>query len=590
MNRRSLVLPSVLLVSSLSSCSAKSPASPGMDGSTTSGDAGSVDASPSDAISPPSDALAAADVVIGPDDIDPPVTLAAGVAPTPPMGWNSWNAFQCSVSESLVKAIADAMGTSGMKAAGYQYVNIDDCWAQTGRAADGSIQPGTNFPDGIQAVADYVHMKGLKLGIYSDRGTATCAGRAGSQGYETQDANTYASWGVDYVKYDNCSATLDIQTQYQTMLSALDATTRPFVFSLSAWNFYEWEVDVGNLWRTTTDITDSWDSVFANIENNRTLAAYASPNHWNDPDMLEVGNGGMTADEDQSHFSLWAISNAPLIAGNDPRSMSAATKAILLNQEVIAVNQDPLGLQGFPVLTSGNQSVWAKPLNESGARAVVLLNADATATDISFDLPLIGLRAGSAKVRDLVAQADLGTMQGQYTVNVRPHAVATLKVSGVEPPRPYGTAFLSDLTWAYAANGLGAVHKDESNSTSVIGKTSPIMLGGTMFPKGLGVDAPSLVIYRMAQKCSSFTATVGVDDFTKGQGSVVFQVWGDDQKLFDSGSMTGKDPPQQVQVSLDGTATGSAPVRRLKLRVTNDQDGSGLDRADWGDAKVVCQP
>ena len=526
----------------------------------------------------------------GRDDIDDdfPLALASGLAPTPPMGWNSWNALGCSgVSEAAVEQVADAMMTNGMRQAGYQVVTIDDCWA-IARGADGTEQSdSTTFPDGIKAVADHVHADGLKLGIYSDRGTATCQGRPGSQGYETLDATTYAAWGADYLKYDNCNAPLDIQTQYQTMADALTATGRPIVYSMSAWAFYEWAVGVGNLWRTTSDIVDNWTSVFANIMDNRAFAAYAGPNHWNDPDMLEVGNAGLTVREAQSHFSLWAIVDSPLIAGNDPRTMPASIKNILTNPEVIALNQDPLALQGVPVSADG-QSVWAKPLNESGVRGVVLLNAGTAAADVTFTLPEIGLRAGSAAARDLVQHVDLPVFQDSFTASgVPPHGSVALRVKGTEPLRPAGTAYLSDLVPIYAANGLGLFDKDKSANATALS------IGGTSFAKGLGVVAPSQIIYRLAKKCTSFTATVGLDDSTHGQGSVVFQVWADGgdadagsfsfTKLFDSQKMTGGMQPVSVQVPLDNK-------RRLKLLVTNALDGSAQDRADWANAQVTCAP
>jgi alpha-galactosidase len=584
---------------------------PGVDGGASRVDGGGPDAG---------------DGGLGVDDIDDdlPLPPAAGIASTPPMGWNSWNSFSTSVSETLIERTADAMVASGMKDAGYQYINIDDGWATSisaaaPRAPDGTVLPDpTSFPDGIAPVAAYVHGLGLKLGIYSDRGTATCGSRVGSQGYEPQDAMAYAAWGVDYLKYDNCNASTDPATQeaqYQTMGSALAATGHPFVYSLCAWAFYEWGIGVGNLWRTTSDIQSLWGpaptggSILDNLLANRYFAAYAGPNKymaapaagaatpavstpdgvaygWNDPDMLEVGTPGLTDVENQSHFSMWAISAAPLIAGNDLRSMSATTTSILTNKEVIAINQDALGLQAFPVLisTDQTQSVWAKPLNESGARAVVLLNGSPGTTSLSFGLADIGLRAGSATVRDLVAHKDVGTLQGSYTaVNILPHGSVTLKVTGVEPPRPYGTAFLSDVAWTYAANGLGNVHRDESNTTNTAVSHTPISLRGALYAKGLGVDAPSFVIYRLAQKCTSFTADVGVDDAAGVHGSVVFEVWADGEKLFDSGIVTGASAVQTVQVALDGK-------RRLKLLVTNAGDGNALDRADWANAKVVCAP
>jgi alpha-galactosidase len=520
--------------------------------------------------------------------------------------------------------VADAMVSSGMQAAGYQYVNIDDGWARTvggvlpNRDANGVILTDpTNFPNGIAPVADYVHSQGLKLGIYSDRGTATCGSKTASQGYEVTDATTFASWGVDYLKYDNCNATLDIQTQYQAMGSALVGTSHPIVFSLCAWAFYEWGIGTGQLWRTTSDIQASWTppagtiqgAIFNNVMASRYFAAYAGPMKymvnpspgstsagpstpddaaygWNDADMLEVGAAGLTATENQSHFSLWAVTAAPLIAGNDVRNMSASTKAILTNSEVIAVDQDALGLAGYAVWTSNdlNQSVWAKPLNETGARAVVLLNGGSSASDVTFHLSDIGLRTATAQVHDLVMHQDLAPITDSYTASaIPPHGTVTLKVTGVEPARPYGTAYLSDLQWIYAANGLGVVHKDEADTVVTAVSHTPLNLRGTTYAKGIGADAPSFVIYRLAQKCHTFTADVGVDDVVGAGGSVVFQVWSDGAKLFDSGIVTGQSPVQSVSVPVDG-------MRRLMLVVTNGGDGNSLDRADWGNAQVTCDP
>jgi alpha-galactosidase len=537
-----------------------------------------------------------------PGDVDDdfPLPLATGLAPTPPMGWNSWNLFGSGISEKLIDGVADALVSSGLKDAGYTYVNIDDTWSNiAGRASDGSLQADpTKFPNGIGPVADHVHSAGLKLGIYGDRGTATCGGYPGSQAHETQDAATFASWGVDYLKYDNCNASQNVETQYKTMQAALAATAHPFVFSLCAWQFYEWGVTTGSLWRTTSDISDTWPSIYANVMNNRTYAAYAGPNGWNDPDMLEVG---VTEDKDfgfmnvsdieyQSHFSLWAISAAPLIMGNDPTAVTQHPDilSILTNKEVIALDQDALGLQGTEVWQSADAtlSVWAKPLNAEGARGVVLLNAGATPADIAFTLPLIGLAGGSAKVRDLVAQTDLGTFDDSYTVTAIPsHGTATLRVTGTEPPRPSGTQDLSDLTWTYQANGLGPVEKDLSNGFSDAGDGAPISILGTPYAKGLGMAAPSAVIYRLNKKCTGFTATVGVDDSANGQGSVVFQVWTDGEKLFDSGTLTGLQGAMPVAMPVSVDLTGK---RRLKLLVTNGENGAAWDRASWGNPQVVC--
>jgi alpha-galactosidase len=375
---------------------------------------------------------------------------ATVLAATPPMGWNSWNKFAGNITDSLVRAIADAMVSSGMQAAGYQFINIDDAWQASSRDASGNIVPDSRkFPNGMKALADYVHGKGLKLGLYSDRGTATCSGYPGSYGYETRDAQTYASWGIDYLKYDNCNvgartSQADMQADYTAMGNALKATGRPIVYSICAWWFFSWMPSVGQLWRTTTDITDTWASFTSLLDKNGGwtqrysdasygspgLAQYAGPGHWNDPDMLEVGNGGMTDTEYRSHFSLWAIMAAPLIAGNDVRSMTAAIKDILTNADVIAVDQDPRGIQGKPISTSTTLEVWSKQLTGTQTYAVVLFNRTAASADITVTWSSLGITSSSATVRDLWAHTDLGSIAGQYTANVSSHGVVMLKVAG----------------------------------------------------------------------------------------------------------------------------------------------------------------
>jgi alpha-galactosidase len=303
------------------------------------------------------------------------------------MGWNTWNHFGCNIDEALIRDMADAMVNSGMRDAGYEYVIIDDCW-QIARGADGEIvaDPG-RFPSGIETLADYVHERGLKLGIYTDAGLYTCQGRPGSYGHEQQDANTYAAWGVDYVKVDWCYAEeLGPRSPYALWRDILCAVDRPMVFSICNWGLdapWSWGPGTGHLWRTTYDIEDRWGSILEIADFNVHLAAYAGPGGWNDPDMLEVGNGGMTNAEYRAHMSLWAIMAAPLIAGNDLQTMSPATRDLLTNQEVIAVDQDRAGIQGTRVHDAGLREVWVKPLAEAGTRAVVLLNRALVAADIA---------------------------------------------------------------------------------------------------------------------------------------------------------------------------------------------------------------
>ncbi len=361
-----------------------------------------------------------------------------GLARTPPMGWNSWNRFGCNVSSQLIRGVADAIASNGMRDAGYQYVTIDDCW-QVARDANGVIvADSTRFPEGIKALADYVHGKGLKFGIYTDAGRKTCEGRPGSYGHETIDAKTYASLGVDYVKVDWCNAEgLDAPTQYAKVRDALAASGRRIVFSICEWGSnrpWEWAPAVGNLWRTTGDISDRWSSVITLVDLSSQYWHIAKPGSWNDPDMLEVGNGGMTPTEYRSHFSLWAMMAAPLIAGNDVRAMmdsthpAAATREILLNKEVIAVDQDSLGVQGTIVQASPSElQVWVKPLAD-GSRAVLLFNRASVSSSITADWGRVGLRTKKARVRDLWAHTDSTVVENRYSATVPSHGVVMLRV------------------------------------------------------------------------------------------------------------------------------------------------------------------
>jgi len=321
-----------------------------------------------------------------------------GLAKTPQMGWNSWNKFGCNVSEQLIRETADAMVASGMKNAGYQYVNIDDCWHGE-RDARGFIQPNQqHFPSGMKALADYVHSKGLKLGLYSDAGWKTCGGKPGSRGYEYQDALTYAEWGVDYLKYDWCNSNgLKAEGAYLTMREALRKAGRPVLFSLCEWGDnkpWDWARDVGHSWRTTGDIYPCFDciedhgtwkswGVLHILDKQEGLRRYAGPDHWNDMDMLEIGNG-MSVNEDRAHFSIWVMMASPLIAGNDLRSMSKETAAILTNKAVIAVNQDSLGVQAFRHSARDGIEYWFKPL-AGGEWALMVLNRNAAPGDAGFD-------------------------------------------------------------------------------------------------------------------------------------------------------------------------------------------------------------
>ncbi|WP_329372304.1 NPCBM/NEW2 domain-containing protein [Streptomyces sp. NBC_00669] len=640
----------------------------------------------------------------------PASALDNGLALTPPMGFNDWNSFGCNVSEQLIEQTADYLVSSGLKDDGYTYVNIDDCWQTHTRDADGRLVPDpAKFPDGIKGTADYVHSKGLKLGIYEDAGTATCAGYPGSLGHETTDAQSFADWGVDYLKYDNCNnqsdgTRADYVKRYTAMRDALKATGRPIVYSLCEWgdqNPWEWAGDVGNSWRTTGDINDSWSSMLGIAKANMPLGADSGPGHWNDPDMLEVGNGGMTDTEYRSHFSLWSIMDSPLLIGTDLRKATPETLAILGNKDVIALNQDPLGSAATVVSSSGGAYVLSKKL-ANGDRAVALFNSSDAAQHISTTAKAAGLpQRGSYAVRDLWSHTDYDSA-GTLAATVPAHGTVLLRVSGsatagaaalldpalldtgvshapdhiepgksatvdsyatnlgalpatgvgvtlngptgwtvkaagatrglllpkgrtfstpwkvtvpagtkpgsytlsgtvsydqplgrkqvtvplagsvtVEVPPPSGTSYLSDLDWVTATNGWGPVEKDESNGETAAGDGKPITIGGTVFAKGLGTNAPSTITYYLGGGCSKVTATVGVDDEKNGKGTVEFEVNADGKQVADSGVLKNSDGPKPLSAEVTG-------AQQVQLIVTDGGDGNDSDHADWADAQVTC--
>jgi alpha-galactosidase len=356
-----------------------------------------------------------------------------GLARTPPMGWNSWNKFAGRVDDATVRGVADAMVSTGLKAAGYQYINIDDTW-EGERDAQGNITTNKKFPD-MKALADYVHSKGLKIGIYSSPGPNTCAGYEGSYGHEAQDARTWAGWGIDYLKYDWCGARnlysdADMQAVYQKMGDALLATGRPIVYSLCQYgrqDVWKWGPEVGgNLWRTTGDIRDTWESMTRIGFDQDQLAPYAAPGHWNDPDMLEIGNGGMSGGEYRTHMSLWSILAAPLIAGNDLRNMTPEVLAVLTNREVIAIDQDKAGKQGRRISKSGDQEIWVREL-AGGAHAVALFNRGADSAKMT--LQWADLKIKPSKARDLWERKDVKLDGAEYSANVPAHGVQLLRIT-----------------------------------------------------------------------------------------------------------------------------------------------------------------
>jgi len=374
--------------------------------------------------------------------------LENGLARTPPMGWNSWNTFAININEQLIRTTADAMVDTGMKSAGYEYVIVDAGWKAKERAADGKLVANPQkFPSGIKALADYVHSRGLKFGLYTDAGTEDCdGGGPGSSGHEEIDAATFAAWEVDYVKDDWCkSEGLDAKTSYSKMSAALRATGRPIVLSMCEWGDnrpWSWAAGVANLWRTTGDNKNCWDCGRESmnqpggyprgwtliLDRQPALQQYAGAGHWNDPDMLEVGQPGLSIAESQAHFSLWAILAAPLIAGNDLRSMPKEIAAILLNKEVIAVDQDAKGIEGTLVKKEGVLEVWARPLAD-GSQAVVFFNRSLTSAPITVEWPDLHWTTGrAAAVRDLLNHRDLGSELRRHTALVVSHGVVMLRL------------------------------------------------------------------------------------------------------------------------------------------------------------------
>jgi len=378
---------------------------------------------------------------------------APGLAKTPPMGWNSWNIYACDITEDLVREVADAIVQRGLKDAGYEYVVIDDCWHGERDALGFITADPVKFPSGIKALADYIHSLGLKFGIYSDAGWTTCGGKPGSRGYEFQDAMKYAEWGVDYLKYDWCATdNLNAQGAYDTMLKALAKAGRPILFSLCEWGDNKpwlWAKDIGHMWRTTGDIYDdfygelnhgTWSSwgVLNILDMQVGLRQYAGPGHWNDPDMMEVGND-LTVNESRAHFSMWCMIAAPLIAGTDIQHATEETIEILTNSEAISINQDALGIQGFKHSKKDSVEVWYKPLVD-GNWAVCFLNRDSISKELNYNWAEklivddfakreINYSKESYTIRDVWTHTDLGKTNKPLKTTLPGHDVLMLQLS-----------------------------------------------------------------------------------------------------------------------------------------------------------------
>lgn len=423
--------------------------------------------------------LAAVAAVVVPLALEEPQPAAAwenGLARTPPMGWNNWNSFGCGVNETLVKETVDVMVADGWRDAGYEYVNVDDCWSTKSRNAAGNlVADPVKFPSGMKALADYVHARGMKFGIYADAGTMTCAEYPGSYGHERVDAALFASWGVDYIKYDNCykPANVTAESRYRAMRDAIIATGRPMALSLCNWGQespWNWGPSVGNLWRTTGDITPNWSVVMSIFDKNVPLAFAAKPGAWNDPDMLEVGaklssgDTGLTYDEARSHFSLWAIMAAPLIAGADLRTLPANMKAIYLNREVIAINQDPLGEQARTTYADAGETILVKPL-ANGDRVVALFNRSGTAQSVSTTANYMGMPVSSGYTVTDLWTGQVTTTTGAIGRTVKPHETVLLRVKADTPGQ---SGWTRSLVGKQSGKCLDDPDSSTANGTQVV--------------------------------------------------------------------------------------------------------------------------
>jgi alpha-galactosidase len=538
---------------------------------------------------------------------------------SPPMGWNAWNTFRCNVNEKLITEMADAIVKNGMRDAGYTHINLDDCW-QGGRDSKGKLQTNANFPSGIKALAKAMHDKGLKLGIYTSAGHTTCAvmwdslkesDGIGSVGHEAQDAQTFAEWDIDYVKNDFCGGPIDRQS-FVKMRDALAMTGKSIFYSINADLGFNYPSNnkysqpgyvtipagglkldipsVAHSARVASDIGARFDLVKATLSKATAATGLATPGFWNDSDMLEVGNLP-SAEENKTHFAMWAMLASPLLAGNDVRNQTEETLKILTNREIIAVNQDFLNIQAVNVREdSPDLQVWNKPLVASGARAVALLNLTGSSAEIKVSWSDLGLANKSSRIRDLMNHKDLGSFDTGYSTVVPSHGVVILKVEGTEIALPAGTNALSDLLSVYQINGSGLVEKDMSNGEDKSGDGAPLSINGAGFAKGLGVASPSQVIYRPDGKCSQLTVNVGVDDSFKAktnadpslEAKAAFEIWGDGNLLANSGTMTQAESARPLKADLTNVST-------LRLIVKSAGDKKSLTYADWADPQIVCQ-
>ena len=506
--------------------------------------------------------------------------LYHSLAKTPPMGWNSWNVFQGNIDEEKIRGIADAMVASGMRDAGYEYLVLDDGWMASQRDAFGNlVADPAKFPSGMKALADYVHSKGLKFGIYQDRGHSTCMKLPGSFQHEQQDMDLFAEWGVDYLKLDSCYAEINGRlstADYAVYRDCIIKTGRPMILSMANYTDPSWAWgggQIGHLWRTSYDIGPSMGSVYYCADTTagdivvhpafNGLWQFAGPGRWNDPDMLEVGN--LKSDrENRTHFALWCMLAAPLMAGNDLRSMSASVRDVFTAAEVIKIDQDPRGVQGYKVYDEGDHEVYSKPLSD-GTTAVLLLNKGAKDSDLTVSWDQIGLK-GPQIVRDLWERKDLGIYTNQFTAKALPqhdHRLLKIGTPGRSPlplpkavaPAKYmvvrnGKTYLSDLYYVWRSGP--AAPRYNSNAEG-----QPIVIGGTPYQRGFGFKGRCQAMFKLNGKAHRFRAVIGLDAACQSDDSCRFKVRnldpiGPTSLLYDSGKMTRDTAPSTVVVDVRG--------------------------------------
>lgn len=536
----------------------------------------------------------------------------------PPMGWNSWNAFSCRVDEKKIRAVADAMASNGMAAAGYRYVTVDDCWVGGRDPKTGKLYADAHaFPGGIAALARYVHSKGLKFGLYTSGNVSTCAGmttnrhppgwpqgaKAGSLGHERVDAQTFADWGVDYIKLDLCGGQL---STFAAMRAGIAATGRPMYLSINPYSYSRTLrtrfADDGAFYapayadtsRISQDITERFASVESIVDIAAADVAWAVPGYFNDLDMLEVGHT-LSADQDTAHFIMWAIMSSPLNAGNDVRTQSDATRALLTNPGVIAVNQDGLALPAVldQADSTGAMQVWTKPLVQSGTRAVALFNRGASPIQAAVRFAGIGLNEPQ-KAWDLLTGTPLTITNGGVSVTVPATGARLIRLDGRDPVAVTGPLAAQPWIWMATRAGPAANAPDSEVGVKVwppatarrhlpagARPAAAIIAGGVAYRDGIAVSVPTQIVYRLGRQCSSFQSDIGLDSHAPATSRATFQVWADNVLLYDSGPLAAATPPKTVRVDISGRDT-------LRLVVTPRSGGQAGDRAAWADPSVVC--